>query len=72
MVNEPTCAKHYTAPVFPENVVAGPNNSLSNVVVYISAGGAEGTGRAGATRHAETTGIRYIPHVLAIGNHQEI
>jgi len=23
MVNEPTCAKHYTAPVFPENVVAG-------------------------------------------------
>ena len=42
MVNEPTCAKHYMTPVFPENVVAGSNDGLSNVVVYISAGGEEG------------------------------
>jgi hypothetical protein len=39
MVNEPTCANHYTGPVFPENVVAGPDNALSNVVVYIAGGG---------------------------------
>jgi len=71
MVNEPTCAKHYTTPVFPENVVAGPNNGLSNVVVYISAGGEEGPA---ATQPAmlKQRGCRYIPHVLAIETNQEI
>jgi hypothetical protein len=71
MINEPTCAKHYTTPVFPENVVAGPNDGLSNVVVYISAGGEEGPA---ATQPAmlKQRGCRYIPHVLAIETNQEI
>jgi hypothetical protein len=71
MINEPTCAKHYTTPVFPENVVAGPNDALSNVVVYISAGGEEGPA---ATQPAmlKQRGCRYIPHVLAIETNQEI
>jgi len=71
MVNEPTCAKHYTAPVFPENVVAGPNNSLSNVVVYISAGGEEGPAPAQPAM-LKQRGCRYIPHVLAMETNQEI
>ena len=71
MVNEPTCAKHYTTPVFPENVVAGPNDGLSNVVVYISEGGEEGPA-ATQTAMLKQRGCRYIPHVLAIETNQEI
>jgi hypothetical protein len=71
MVNEPTCAKQYTTTVFPENVVAGPNNSLSNVVVYISAAGQEGPAPAQPAM-LKQRGCRYIPHVLAIETNQEI
>jgi hypothetical protein len=71
MVNEPTCAKHYTTPVLPENVVAGPDNSLKNVVVYISAGIQE---EPAPTQPAmlKQRGCRYIPHVLAMEANQEI
>lgn len=71
MVNEPTCAKQYTTPVLPENVVAGPNNSLKNVVVYIS----EGTKEEPPQKQVamlKQRGCRYIPHVLAVETNQEI
>jgi Carboxypeptidase regulatory-like domain len=71
MVNEPSCANHYTAPVFPENVVAGPDNALSNVVVYISAGGEEESAPAQPIK-LNQRGCRYIPHVLAVATNQEI
>ena len=71
MVNEPTCAKHYTMPVFPENVVAGPDNSLANVVVYISAGAPEEPAPTQPVM-LKQWGCRYLPHVLAIGTNQEI
>ena len=71
MVNEPTCAKHYTAPVFPENVVAGPDNRLSNVVVYISAGVQEETVPRQPAM-LKQRGCRYLPHVLAMETNQEI
>src|SRR6266404_3986696 len=38
MSKEPSCAKQHTTPITTETVVTGPNNSLENVVVYISAG----------------------------------
>src|SRR6202162_5582988 len=38
MSKEPSCAKQHATPVTTENVATGPNNSLENVVVYISAG----------------------------------
>src|SRR5579863_5248222 len=38
MSKEPSCAKQHATPVTTEGVVTGPNNSLENVVVYISAG----------------------------------
>src|ERR1700747_804866 len=38
MSKEPSCAKQHTTPITTETVVTGPNNSLGNVVVYISAG----------------------------------
>jgi hypothetical protein len=71
MVNEPTCAKHYTTPVLPENVVTGPNNSLQNVVVYISAGAPDEAPPSQAVM-LKQRGCRYIPHVLAMETNQEI
>jgi hypothetical protein len=71
MVNEPNCANHYTTPVFPENVVAGPDNSLSNVVVYIAAGGEEESALTQPVK-LNQRGCRYIPHVLAVETNQEI
>jgi hypothetical protein len=71
MVNEPTCANHYTGPVFPENVVAGPDNALSNVVVYI-AGGAEEESTPTQPVKLNQRGCRYVPHVLAVATNQEI
>ncbi len=38
MSKEPSCAKQYATPPTTETVVTGGNNSLENVVVYISAG----------------------------------
>jgi hypothetical protein len=71
MVNEPTCAKHYTTPVLPENVVTGPNNSLQNVVVYISAG-ARDEAAPSLPAVLKQRGCRYMPHVLAMETNQEI
>jgi hypothetical protein len=71
MVNEPTCAKHYTTPVLPENAVGGPNNSLKNVVIYISAGVQEESPPTQAAIFKQW-GCRYVPHVLAVQTNQEI
>jgi hypothetical protein len=71
MVNEPTCAKHYTTPQLPENVVAGPDNGLKNVVVYISAGIQEESPPTQAAL-LKQWGCRYMPHVLAVETNQEI
>src|ERR1700732_4407233 len=38
MSKEPSCAKQHATPVVTETVVTGPNNSVENVGVYISAG----------------------------------
>ncbi len=38
MAKEPVCAKQHAVPITTENVLAGPNNGLENVVVYVSEG----------------------------------
>ncbi|HTD60104.1 MAG TPA: hypothetical protein VK679_05590, partial [Gemmatimonadaceae bacterium] len=38
MAKEPSCAKQHATPVETETVVAGPNDALGFVVVYVSAG----------------------------------
>ncbi len=71
MSKEPTCAKQHTTPVMTEGVVAGPDKTLANVVVYISAGADE----ANAPAHAVTftqKGCQYGPHVLAMHTGQEL
>ena len=72
MTNEPTCAKRYTTPPLPEAVVTGPNNSLQNVVVYISAGAPDETTPAKAAATLKQSGCRYTPHVVVMEINQEI
>jgi len=43
MSKEPSCQKQHATPVTTETVVTGPNNSLENVVVYVSAGAPDDT-----------------------------
>jgi plastocyanin len=65
MAKEPTCASQHPTPVMTENVVTGPNNSLQNVVVYISAGDQAGP-PATATVRYDQKGCEYIPHVAVM------
>ncbi len=73
MSKEPTCAKqHADKPVMTETVVTGANNSLDNVVVYISAGASdEGTVPTQAVTY-DQKGCQYIPHVLAMHVNQPL
>lgn len=71
MSKEPSCAKQYTTPPTTETVVTGPNNSLENVVVYISAGAADEAAPSQAAVFTQK-GCRYLPHVLAFQVNQEL
>ena len=71
MSPEPNCAKFYTTPPMPEGVVTGANNSLQNVVVYVSAGAPDETASAPVVTLRQR-GCRYTPHVIAIRVNQEI
>jgi hypothetical protein len=71
MSKEPSCAKQYATPPATETVVTGANNSLENVVVYISAG-APDEGPPSQAAVFDQKGCRYIPHVLAFQVNQEL
>lgn len=72
MSKEPSCAKQHATPITTETVVAGANNSLANVVVYISAGAPdEGQVPAQAVTF-EQKGCQYVPHVLVMHTNQEL
>lgn len=71
MSKEPSCAKQYATPPTTETVVTGLNNSLENVVVYISAG-APDEGAPSQAAVFDQKGCRYIPHVLAFQVNQEL
>jgi len=71
MSPEPNCAKFYTTPLMPEGVVTGANNSLQNVVVFVSAGAPDETS-SGPVVTLHQRGCRYNPHVLVLRVNQEI
>ena len=72
MAKEPFCAKeHAAAPVFTENVVTGPGNSLRWVAVYISAGD-QGSSPATETVRLDQKNCQYIPHVLVVQPNQPL
>jgi len=70
MSMEPSCAKQYAKPVAPENVVTGQDNSLENVVVYISAGAPDDSTPPQPAVLTQK-GCRYAPHILAFQVNQD-
>src|ERR1700741_513590 len=71
MSKEPSCAKQHTPPITTETVVTGPNNTLENVVVYISAGADDATPPSQAITFTQK-GCQYMPHVIALHTGQEL
>src|SRR5207302_5910511 len=72
MSKEPSCAKQHTTPVTTETVVTGANNTLANVVVYISAGAPDESSAPAQAVTFTQKGCQYIPHVLAMHTGQEL
>jgi plastocyanin len=71
MAKEPSCEKQHPTPVNTETIVTGANNTLENVVVYISAGGDDANAPAQAVTFTQK-GCQYIPHVIALHIGQEL
>ncbi len=69
MSKEPSCAKEHNPPATTETVVTGPNNTLENVVVYISAGADDAAN--GQEIRFDQKGCQYIPHVVAMHTGQD-
>jgi carboxypeptidase family protein len=71
MSKEPSCAKQHATPITTESVVTGANNSLENVVVYVSAGAPDESAAPSQSITFEQKGCQYIPHVLVMRTNQE-
>ncbi len=74
MAQEPACVKlHAGAPVSYSEVVVGPNNSLGNVVVYVSSG-LEGKTFEPPSQPVviDQKGCMYQPHVIALQTNQKL
>lgn len=72
MSAEPSCAKFYAStPALPESSVTGPQNTLQNVIVYISQGAPDDKPGTSAV-HLNQRGCRYSPHVISVDAGQEV
>jgi hypothetical protein len=74
MSKDPYCVKqHENNPVKMENVVAGSNGGLANVVLYISEGltGNEASAVPSDEPTFDQKGCMYVPHVLAMDVNQK-
>jgi hypothetical protein len=70
---QPECVKMHTYnPLFPENVLIGPGNSLRNVVVYISSDIKDDSSKTSSPAAFDQQGCHYATHVLAVRVGQEI
>ena len=73
LTKEPRCVlMHASNPLYPENVVTGPDNSLRNVVVYISSGLSNEPSTPPPPAVFDQQGCHYATHVLAVRVGQEI
>jgi plastocyanin len=75
MAKDPSCAAfHKDKPVTTENVVAGANGGLANVVVYISQGLTGNEAVSTQPVQLDQKGCQYVPHVVAVdaGQHMKI
>jgi len=71
MSKEPSCAKQHATPVTTETVVTGSNNTLQNVIVYISAGADDANAPSQAVTFTQK-GCQYLPHVIALHTGQQL
>jgi plastocyanin len=71
MSKEPSCAKQHVPPITTETVVTSANNTLENVVVYISAGADDPSAPPQAVTFTQK-GCQYLPHVIALHTGQEL
>ncbi len=71
MAKEPSCAAQHTSPAMTESAIAGPKNSLEDVVVYISAGDQGSAAPAAALRY-DQKGCQYTPHVAVLQVNQSL
>ena len=71
MAKEPTCAAQHTSPTMTESAVAGPNNSLEDVVIYVSAGDQGSVPATQAARY-DQKGCQYVPHVAILQVNQAL
>jgi hypothetical protein len=70
---EPECVKmHASYPLFSENVLIGPGNSLRNVVVYISFGANDNPSVPSTPVVFDQQGCHYSTHVLPFRVGQEV
>jgi hypothetical protein len=73
MAQEPACTKLHPGPVTYSEVVVGANNSLGNVVVYVSSGLEGKTFEPPAqTVVIDQKGCMYLPHVVAVQTNQKL
>jgi len=73
MAKEPSCQQQHPTPVMTETIVAGPGNTVANVVVYITAGAESGPVPTTPVRY-DQKGCEYVPHVavLQVGQPLEV
>ena len=71
MSSDPACATQHSTPASSELVVTGPNNTLENVVVYISSGAPDQDQVPSQTLTYDQKGCMYRPHVLVMHTNQE-
>jgi Carboxypeptidase regulatory-like domain len=71
MSKDPACTKMYSSPPTGESIVAGANDALENVVVFISAGAPDDAAPSMPVKIAQR-GCRYVPHVVAFHADQEL
>jgi plastocyanin len=71
MAKEPSCAKTYQTPPAAESVVTGAGNTLTDVLVYVSAGFPDESAPAAAVVFSQK-GCRYVPHLLPFQVNQEL
>jgi len=72
MAKEPSCAEQYQTPPKQEKVVTGSDNTLGNVVVYISAGEKDEKAAPEQAVVLQQKGCRYHPHILVLQVNQEL
>jgi hypothetical protein len=73
MGQEPVCAKQHGGSTTVAEVVAGPNGTLSNVVVYVSEGFGDKVFEPPAQPAViDQNGCVYSPHIIAVQTNQKL